>query len=236
MENSNNFGINYNAENDSVIKELKWLLSGRTFIGIDYIFVTEYETKGGFCISVFTLSGDYEALKQNYETSKKCIYTYSDEKSKKHYTESANTIGEFLNKYNFNGNNFETFVCHELSNEYFNFLQTWINQNSDSKEIKFTYHPINNKNSNKKHCYVATAVYGSYDCPQVWRFRRYRDETLSKNIFGRLFIKLYYAVSPTIIKYFGKTKWFNSFFRKHLDKFYLKLAEKGYDDTPYKDK
>ena len=93
----------------------------------------------------------------------------------------------------------------------------------------------NHTSSNKKHCYVATAVYGSYDCPQVWRFRRYRDEALSKNIFGRLFIKIYYAVSPTVIKYFGKTKCFNSFFRKHLDKFYLKLAEKGYDDTPYQD-
>ena len=24
-------------------------------------------------------------------------------------------------------------------------------------------------------CYVATAVYGSYDCPQVWTLRRVRD-------------------------------------------------------------
>ena len=24
-------------------------------------------------------------------------------------------------------------------------------------------------------CYVATAVYGSYDCPEVWVLRRYRD-------------------------------------------------------------
>ncbi len=110
-----------------------------------------------------------------------------------------------------------------------------IKQYCDEKYGENSIH-VSVPEKSKKHCYVATAVYGSYDCPQVWRFRRYRDETLSKNIFGRLFIKLYYAVSPTIIKYFGKTKWFNSFFRRHLDKFYLKLAERGYDDTPYQDK
>lgn len=29
-------------------------------------------------------------------------------------------------------------------------------------------------------CYVATAVYGSYDCPQVWILERYRDYTLAE--------------------------------------------------------
>ena len=57
----------------------------------------------------------------------------------------------------------------------------------------------NTNNSSKGGCYVATAVYGSYDCPPVWTLRRFRDYTLSKNVLGRLFIKLYYAVSPTIV-------------------------------------
>ena len=37
----------------------------------------------------------------------------------------------------------------------------------------------NNGNSSGG-CYVATAVYGSYDCPQVWTLRRYRDDTLAE--------------------------------------------------------
>ncbi|NLX93020.1 MAG: hypothetical protein GXZ02_03995, partial [Clostridiales bacterium] len=37
-------------------------------------------------------------------------------------------------------------------------------------------------------CYVATAVYGSYDCPQVWTLRRYRDYTLAETWYGRAFI------------------------------------------------
>ena len=84
-------------------------------------------------------------------------------------------------------------------------------------------------------CYVATAVYGSYDCPQVWVLRRYRDQFLASHGFGRLFIKCYYAVSPTVVKLFGKTKWFNRLWRGVLDNKIRKLKEHGYEDTPYND-
>ena len=60
----------------------------------------------------------------------------------------------------------------------------------------------------KKGCYIATCVYGSYDCPQVWTLRRYRDNTLGSTWYGRTFIRTYYAISPTLVKWFGKTKWF----------------------------
>lgn len=90
-------------------------------------------------------------------------------------------------------------------------------------------------NTQKKGCYVATAVYGSYDCPQVWVLRRYRDERLSKSFFGRCFIKVYYAVSPTVVKLFGKRKAFNSFWKARLDKKVSRLKEKGFSDTPYRD-
>lgn len=87
----------------------------------------------------------------------------------------------------------------------------------------------------KKGCYIATAVYGSYDCPEVWVLRRFRDNSLDKHCFGRLFIKCYYAVSPTIVKWFGKTEWFNKFWHKKLNRFVDELKAKGYDDTPYND-
>ena len=85
-------------------------------------------------------------------------------------------------------------------------------------------------------CYVATAVYGSYDCPQVWTLRRYRDEVLGSTWYGRLFIKLYYAISPTLVKFFGKTKWFQKMWKGTLDKMVGKLNDKGFADTPYQDK
>lgn len=87
----------------------------------------------------------------------------------------------------------------------------------------------------KKGCYVATAVYGSYDCPEVWTLRRFRDNTLESTWYGRAFIKTYYAVSPTLVKLFGKTEWFNKLFKGFLDRLVNKLRANGVEDLPYKD-
>ena len=85
-------------------------------------------------------------------------------------------------------------------------------------------------------CYVATAVYGSYDCPQVWTLRRFRDYTLASTWYGRLFVRTYYAVSPSLVRWFGHTKWFQNFWKDHLDKMVNKLQENGIESTPYQDK
>ena len=87
----------------------------------------------------------------------------------------------------------------------------------------------------KNGCYVATSVYGSYDCPEVWTLRRYRDECLAKHVWGRAFIRLYYLVSPSVVKLFGKTSWFNKFFRLHLDSMVSNLNLKGYSSEHYED-
>lgn len=85
-------------------------------------------------------------------------------------------------------------------------------------------------------CYIATCVYGSYDCPQVWTLRRFRDYMLDVTWYGRLFIKCYYAISPTLVKWFGETKWFRSFWKSKLDKMVADLNRKGVKDTHYHDK
>lgn len=85
-------------------------------------------------------------------------------------------------------------------------------------------------------CYIASCVYGSYDCPQVWILRRYRDNHLGSSCFGRLFIKVYYTFSPLLVKLFGKTKWFKAIWKKYLDKKVQKLKNLGYESSPYNDK
>ena len=85
-------------------------------------------------------------------------------------------------------------------------------------------------------CYVTTAVYGSYDCPQVWTLRRYRDCTLSKTWYGRAFIGIYYAVSPTLVKWFGHTDGFKKMWKKKLDRMVARLKSDGVEDTPYEDR
>lgn len=88
----------------------------------------------------------------------------------------------------------------------------------------------------KSGCYVATAVYGSYDCPQVWTLRRYRDYTLAESWYGRAFIRIYYAISPTLVKWFGKTEWFKNLWKPRLDKMVETLNSDGVEDTPYSDR
>ena len=85
-------------------------------------------------------------------------------------------------------------------------------------------------------CYVATAVYGSYDCPEVWTLRRFRDDTLAETWYGRAFVKTYYAISPTLVKWFGHTEWFKKMWRGTLDCMVNKLQTKGFESTPYEDK
>jgi hypothetical protein len=94
----------------------------------------------------------------------------------------------------------------------------------------------NNTSSSGGGCYVATCVYGSYDCPQVWTLRRFRDDTLASTWYGRLFIRTYYAISPTLVKMFGNTKWFKKICKGRLDHLVQKLQDKGVESIPYYDK
>lgn len=105
------------------------------------------------------------------------------------------------------------------------------------KRLEPDFDPKAFDKANKKGgCYVATAVYGSYDCPQVWTLRRYRDYTLAQTWYGRLFIMLYYSISPTLVKWFGSTNWFKKMWKGKLDRMVADLQAKGVESTPYQDK
>ena len=91
-------------------------------------------------------------------------------------------------------------------------------------------------NTSSGGCYVATAVYGSYDCPQVWTLRRFRDNTLAETWYGRAFIHTYYAISPTLVKWFGHTDWFKKMWKGKLDRMVEKLQSEGVESTPYEDR
>lgn len=114
--------------------------------------------------------------------------------------------------------------CKDFDNKYFS-SEVSIESSSDSSNA-----------NNSGGCYVATAVYGSYDCLEVWTLRRYRDNQLAKTWYGRLFIHIYYAISPTIVKWFGNTDWFKKMWKGKLDKMVSNLQLKGIESTPYEDK
>jgi hypothetical protein len=66
--------------------------------------------------------------------------------------------------------------------------------------------------------------------------RRYRDEILASTWYGRLFIHMYYCISPLLVKLFGKQIWFKNLWKKKLDKKIMHLKDQGVDNTPYVDK
>ncbi len=64
-------------------------------------------------------------------------------------------------------------------------------------------------------CFISTEIYG-LDSPQTNKFRAWRDNTLQKTVYGRLFIKFYYRVSPYIVYLIRASKLLRLFFEKLL--------------------
>lgn len=144
---------------------------------------------------------------------------------------------------------FQTYTKHLASGIDVSEIQELINERGEKIKKYDSYYvaPTISKNfssssassstdASSSGCYVATAVYGSYNCPQVWTLRRFRDNTLDATWYGRAFIKTYYAISPTLVRWFGESSWFRKLWRIPLDKLVAALKGKGVEDTPYIDK
>jgi DNA-directed RNA polymerase subunit RPC12/RpoP len=91
----------------------------------------------------------------------------------------------------------------------------------DDKKQNIQGERINNNQSSG--CYIATAVYGSYDAPEVLILRHFRDTVLIKHYFGRLFIKIYYLLSPPIAEKLKNAKHMNCVVKNILDKCVIHL-------------
>ena len=85
-------------------------------------------------------------------------------------------------------------------------------------------------------CYIATAVYGSYDCPELWVLRRFRDQSLLASRLGRFAVAAYYATSPALVRLFGRRSWFTTAIRPVMNTLVERLRRAGYEQTPYVDR
>ena len=54
---------------------------------------------------------------------------------------------------------------------------------------------------NGGNCFVATAVFDDYDCREVIKLRRFRDNYLANYFWGRKFISFYYCHGPALAEY-----------------------------------
>ena len=83
------------------------------------------------------------------------------------------------------------------------------------------------KTNKSEGCYIATMVYGDYNHPQVMVLRRYRDEYLLKSFCGRCFVKIYYYLSPKVVRILHNKKRVNIFIRWWLDRHIRKLRKEN---------
>lgn len=87
--------------------------------------------------------------------------------------------------------------------------------------------PLKPPESNKQGaCYIATAVYGSYDAPQVLTLRNFRDQKLSNSAAGRWFIRTYYKLSPPVAERLKDAKKLNHLVKYMLNKWIIRLDSK----------
>lgn len=92
------------------------------------------------------------------------------------------------------------------------------------KAVK-TFKNMPSAKTNNKNCYIATLVYEDIDHPKVMFLRKYRDEKLLTSLWGKLFTKLYYLVSPSFVKILRPYKNIQKFIRKILDMLIVKLSK-----------
>ncbi len=80
-------------------------------------------------------------------------------------------------------------------------------------------------------CYVATCVYGDYDSPEVRILRQFRDRRLLRSAHGRMFVRIYYAIGPSLIRWGGQRRLFRAAVRRTLDPLVQVLRVAGYTDS-----
>jgi hypothetical protein len=91
--------------------------------------------------------------------------------------------------------------------------------------------PSKDSSVKKSGCYIATAVYGSYDAPEVRVLRTFREDVLAQSMAGRIFIQFYYAVSPPIARRLKNAKRINRAVRRLLDGIVQKIDIGGTNEV-----
>ena len=76
-------------------------------------------------------------------------------------------------------------------------------------------------------CFIATAAYGTPFSEEINILRHWRDVSLKSNFLGRLFIKVYYTLSPPIANFIRTRKNLKYVVRSILNP-YVRLLKRIY--------
>lgn len=114
-----------------------------------------------------------------------------------------------------------------LSNEFYNGkINVFRNVVSEfPKEVE----RINNQEDKKGGCFIATAVYNSYEAPEVLVLRKFRDDILLRSTIGQIFVKLYYTFSPPIAKFLSNKSNVKVILRKNILSPFVRYLENKFN-------
>ena len=95
---------------------------------------------------------------------------------------------------------------------------------SGSKHSKLHYkerrkRSIESTKSSEGRCFIASAAYGTPFAPEINVLRKWKDEGLTTNKSGRLFVKFYYNISPPVAKFISKSTFLKKGVRLILEPF-----------------
>jgi len=76
-------------------------------------------------------------------------------------------------------------------------------------------------------CFIATACYESGDSPEVRDLRRYRDDVLLATWTGRLLVRLYYHLSPSIARLLRSSPFLKTVVRAEIVDPVVHMVRKG---------
>ena len=118
----------------------------------------------------------------------------------------------------FNSDHISYFICESCYNKGRSFQKQHLGyaKGTDSSSTK---------------CYIATVCYGDINAIQVQQFRRFRDEVMIKSYFGKVFIRLYYFLSPSIAKLLQHTPKLNALIKIYILNVILKYIENSLSNT-----
>lgn len=170
------------------------LLKSKKFLLEYQIFFTNLTYLLDSCLSYYSESNDSDGER---------IYLYGTYLESISQMSKQKSFGGLVLKYDGNPDNEKpiTFIRNispELSDKYKKYSKDLLNIEPNAKLPLY--------NPTEGGCYIATAVYGSYDAPEVLVLRRFRDTKLNKSVAGREFIRIYYKYSPSLaikLKGFG---------------------------------
>ena len=154
-------------------------------------------------------------LRYCIEMAVAAYYNYEDQYGNSGTYTKVGIIADNLNKYAYRA---IQYAPADVAAQYERAIasdEQFVLQNQNAKPEK--------PKASRQGCYIATAVYGSYQAPEVMVLRRYRDGVLRSSALGRAFIRVYYALSPKLAERLRGCPRLNAAVRRALDRFINRL-------------